>query len=276
MTSTYRGWSFTLHNYTDNDVKQLQQMAKLVNLLVVNAETCPETSRKHLQGCVITKQKISFTAAKKLFGGSRVHIEATRAEACSAMYCAKVDGESLICVDNRSQGKRSDMDDVRDAVAIRMPAAEFARKSRSIQATLAYPKIYAMMYLAPVARHTNKVTWLWGETGSGKTRHVYDKFPNITDVYAKKPDRWWDGYNGQPCILLDDFRPTWWSFDHMLRLLDRYQMQVEIKGGDAWLQPAHIFITCTMKPEDLYEGLGEDIAQLLRRIHETVEIRKQG
>lgn len=70
----------------------------------------------------------------------------------------------------------------------------------------------------------------WGVSGSGKTRAVYDEFGR-DDMYVKDPTNiWWCGYEGQRCILIDEFYGTM-QFSYLQRLLDRYPMTMEIKGG---------------------------------------------
>jgi hypothetical protein len=266
-----QAWSFTINNHTDADKEQLREMAKTVKLMVVNEEV-GASGTPHLQGCVIFKTQMRLAAVKTALS-DRAHVEPTKAEAASAVYCTKLGGTSVVCVDNRTQGKRSDLEDIREAAAARMPAGEFARKkARGLQAVLAYPKVYAMIHLPKARRDTNKVTWLWGATGSGKTYRVHNAH-KAEDIYVKPPGKWWDGYRGEPVILMDAFCPTWFEFDQLLRILDKYPMQVEFKGGSCYLQPATYYITALCKPEDLFKGKSdEDIRRLTLRIHEVVEV----
>lgn len=263
----HRAWSFTLNNYTEEDCKQMCVLAKLTNLMVVSEEI-GGSGNPHLQGSVIWKSAMRFDAVRERFD-NRAHVEPTSAEDASATYCAKLGGRNVVCVDNRSPGKRKDLEDIKEAVEEGMRASEFARKkARGLQAALAYERMYAMMKLDICSREANRVTWIWGLSGLGKTRWVEDQFP-MQDIYRKPPGKWWDNYRGEPVILMDDFRPTWFSFDELLRILDRYPLQVQYKGGSCYLQPAQIFITHTLSPEDAYSGLGEDLRQLTRRIHEV-------
>jgi len=43
--------------------------------------------------------------------------------------------------------------------------------------------------------------WVHGESGTGKTRNVLSLYP---DIYPKPRNIWWDGYQGEPQVLLDD------------------------------------------------------------------------
>lgn len=56
------------------------------------AEVGEETNTPHFQGYVEWKQKKTFTAAKALLGGDKVHLEARRGTQQQAIdYCSKED-----------------------------------------------------------------------------------------------------------------------------------------------------------------------------------------
>ncbi len=74
---------------------------------------------------------------------------------------------------------------------------------------------------------------------------------------------------------MDEFRPEDLKLQSLLKLLDRYPYRVPNKGGFRQMKCAHIFITCPRQPIDCYLDQGEDIEQLVRRIHEIREFRNQ-
>ncbi len=80
--------------------------------------------------------------------------------------------------------------------------------------------------------------------------------------------KWFDGYDGHAVVILDDFRPDMAKMWMMLRLLDRYQLRVPVKGGFTQWRPELIIITCPLPPQDCYLDVGEDREQLIRRITE--------
>ena len=60
------------------------------------------------------------------------------------------------------------------------------------------------------------------------------------------------------------------TFSELLRLLDRYPMQVETKGGSVAFNSPLIIITAPQSPMDMWSGrTQEDLQQLLRRITEV-------
>ncbi len=96
---------------------------------------------------------------------------------------------------------------------------------------------------------------------------VSESIDSVGDTWwANGGLRWFDGYDGHECAILDDFRPEWCKLSFLLRILDRYPMAVEVKGGMRQWKPKTIYITCPKHPEECYLDAGEDIKQLIRRI----------
>jgi len=114
----------------------------------------------------------------------------------------------------------------------------------------------------------------WGPSGSGKTREAVGDNPS--DCYiVSRPDTgrplWWDGYNTQPRVVLDDFY-GWIPWSYLLQLLDRYPFQVEVKGGKVHFNSENIFITSNSHPNTWYKNVPNyDMTPLLRRIDEIKE-----
>jgi len=93
------------------------------------------------------------------------------------------------------------------------------------------------------------VTVIIGPTGTGKTRGVVELYP---DVYIKQNGKWWDNYSNQKTVLLDEFYGTLpWST--LLQILDRYPIQVEVKGGNVQFLAERIFITSNAYPRQWYQ-----------------------
>ena len=105
-------------------------------------------------------------------------------------------------------------------------------------------------------RQAPLVMWFYGATGSGKTRKALEIAEELKlRIWISNDNlKWFDGYCGQEVAVLDDIRkdilPTW-AF--LLRILDRYPLIVQIKGGFVRWVPRIIMITCPVPPEDCFK-----------------------
>lgn len=104
-------WVFTLNNYDEKDEQLFQRFAgdtEMVTRMVVAREV-GETGTPHLQGAVSWKRSKRLAACKKLH--PRAHWEKAIAQQEAFEYCRKADSDVFIDVDNRRQGKRTDLDE---------------------------------------------------------------------------------------------------------------------------------------------------------------------
>lgn len=101
------------------------------------------------------------------------------------------------------------------------------------------------------------VKWFYGPTGSGKTRSAWEELLAETDIKniwisSGKIEPFLNGYVGQQCVILDDFRPGSCRFDLLLRLFDGYPCTVNVKGGHCNWMAKKIIVTAPIAPEEMY------------------------
>lgn len=93
-----------------------------------------------------------------------------------------------------------------------------------------------------------KMEWIWGDTGTGKSRCVREWFPP-SQIYLKKCNKWWDGYDGEPVVLIEDVDTSHGYMCHDLKIWgDRYAFPMEVKGGGRKIRPALIIVTSNHHP----------------------------
>jgi hypothetical protein len=111
-----------------------------------------------------------------------------------------------------------------------------------------------------------EVRWYYGSTGSGKSRAAQEE-AGVEAHWQPADNVWWDGYEGQANVVIDDYRPNFCPFSYLLRLFDRYPLTLQVKGATVQFVAKVIWVTSNKRPEEHWAGRGdEDVAQLLRRI----------
>lgn len=118
------------------------------------------------------------------------------------------------------------------------------------------------------------VKWYFGPTGTGKSRKAFSEHPG---AYVKMGNNtWWDLYQGETTVIIDDYRVNMCTFDYLLRLLDRYPMIVEVKGDTVRMNATTFVITAPQRPEVMwFLNTEEAVGQLLRRISEIWEFTSE-
>lgn len=112
----------------------------------------------------------------------------------------------------------------------------------------------------------------WGDSGTGKTKKAITDHPEA--YILTKPNgnniTWFDGYEGQTTIIFDEFY-GWVSYDLLLRILDRYPLKLQVKGGFVECSATHFIFTSNKPWTDWYPNI-EDKSALKRRINEFGKI----
>jgi len=116
-------------------------------------------------------------------------------------------------------------------------------------------------------RNGHEVVWIFGKTGKGKS-HFVEAMLEGKRYYMKGPGKWWDQYDMEEYLWVDDFRKDYFKFHYLLKVLDRYKMMCEYKGGYSRIRVRFTYITCPVHPAVLYGNKKDSAKQLLRRIYE--------
>lgn len=109
------------------------------------------------------------------------------------------------------------------------------------------------------------VFWLWGTTGSGKSRAAFGYSQSYYEpIRAGNGVIWWDGYCGEETIIFDDIRPGELRVQDFLRWTDGRDGVRQVKGGTVGVK-AHTWIFTSNHPvEEFYSG--SELPPVLRRI----------
>lgn len=226
-----RDWCFT-----DFDTREDNFDFDKIKYLIYGTEKCPTTDRIHKQGFVIFTSTCRRPGCQKRLGrGSECHVEPRRGTRTDARdYCGK-DGVTF---------EYGQFDAMTQTELFEQPEQYLIKN---------YPDFY-QRYFRVIARRQDKgpmwrgaldVVWLWGKPGCGKTRCVMEQ----ADVYRLDyPYKWWDGYEGEDTLLIDDY--TDWNIENSIlrNILDGYRLRLETKGGHTWARWGRVFITSNKNP----------------------------
>lgn len=100
-----------------------------------------------------------------------------------------------------------------------------------------------------------KVIILWGDRGTGKSKKAFEIAPPPKGYWLTKPadpnQVWFDGYSVGQTLVIDEFY-GWIKYEFMLRLIDRYPMDVKIHGSKIIFNSPLIIITSNRDPREWY------------------------
>lgn len=253
--------------------------------LVIKKGITPETNKQHWHGIAVFEDSKRGSAVAKLFGNTRnVHIGTVRNMERADKYLMEHEelvlehSEPVVAKKNLAgkevtQGGRTDLYQIYDELKqektmyqiLDAHPATFIRMGRHIA--------FAKAFLDKERRFEDrkiKVLVLIGEPGSGKTRGVLEHYGR-RNVYkfvdTGVATAWFDGYDGEKVLLLDDFYGGI-KYNYLLNLLDRYALRLDVKGSTTYAAWETVVITSNAEINTWYTSVPHTIA-LERRIDVT-------
>jgi len=263
-----RRYTITMWKRPSADLKE----QKCIKYFISGEEKAPTTGKIHYQTYMELNKGMSFKKIKELLGDEKAWIMKSRGNATQNKdYCRK-DGKVVLQFGKPGkQGKRNDL------VAFRKHFQDGGTKKRAIEGDFLtqvakYPRLantLEAMY-EPKRDFSTELHIYWGPTRTGKTTRAFAEAKELGSVYFKpRGTKWWDGYEGQDSVILEDFRGET-SLAEMLVLCDRTPLRVQTKGGHRQFRSKRIYITSNTPPREWFnheqKGYKESMAALAERV----------
>jgi len=236
--------------------------------VICSLERGENTGVRHLQGYMQLTKKCKLTALKnkiRIYGmwvcPTKGTAEQNVAYVSHTGVHANKGGDLLegpwSCGEMRgsSGGSRSDLSELVDSLKNGATIKKMAQ-----QHTGSMLKYCSNVLRMHAILNTKQRTWMTelyiyhGVPGSGKSHTAHEEGRKYLadagldeEVYdlpvpAKGKDLWFQGYEGQAVICIDDFYGTI-DIDTFKRMVDKYPMKVNIKNGHAELLARRIYVT---------------------------------
>lgn len=290
--SKSRNWCFTINGNTEDvsscmNIRQgiIDDAMNMVGYFKYIQLQIEKVNRYHIQGFVCCCYPMTMSRLKKLIH-EKAHLEIMKGTVQQSIeYCSKeqskIEGtEWKMGEPPMHQGKRSDMEALAELIKSKPKEKDIFEQ---------HPKLFLMynrgitkslgFYIqARTGELDTDVRVYFGKPGTGKSRKAFEH----NNYYIKDNTVWWDGYDGQELVIFDDFDGDY-PYRELLKILDRYPMNVQVKGGYIKLTTLKFIITSNKHPMNWYPHQSDEDhilwqdeyeqTPLKRRIKEIIEFK---
>lgn len=295
-----RTWCFTINDAAEqgqfsvvmNFPTPSLEFSKTVRYVVWQFEIAPGTARRHIQGYAEFHKTVGLKLIKTLFNCPSMHLEKRQATAEQARrYCMKEEtrdtrpnsGPFEWGVWNKEQGKRNDL--LMVAQDLKANGVLHVAENNPTHYIRYFKGIHQLDFMnrmrkAKSEMRSNTTLVAYGPPGTGKTYLGFELAKKLgVECFVLNPPGskgqsiWFDGYQGEKMLIIDEMNGSWMNWQFLLRILDRYPLQVQIKGGSVWAEWTYVIMTSNASWTDwypFYNG-GMDKGALSRRIKKCLK-----
>lgn len=289
-----RKWQITINNpeekgYSHDFIKKILEKFKGCVYWCMSDEIGKETGTYHTHIFICCSGAVRFSTMKKRFQGAHLELcKGTAAENRDYVFKlgkyagtlkeeTRQDGtqeEFGECPVER-QGQRNDITDLYDM--IKDGCSDYDILEANPQYMMALDKIERVRQTVLEERFKKEwrnlhVTYIYGETGSGKTRSVMDKYGYDRVYRITDYEHPFDGYKGQDIVVFEEFRSSL-KITEMLNLLDGYPCELRCRYANKIACFTKVFIISNIELREQYIELQKEQPRtwdaFLRRIHEV-------
>jgi hypothetical protein len=228
---------------------------------------------KGKEGTIHLQFFANYKTQKKVGGikkhDSRLHIEIVKINRGADNYCMKedtrLDGPWEYGVKPVKRDSKHDWEEVKEKACKgdidSIPADIYIKHYRNLTQI---KKDHMVLKDADDLRGT----WIWGPPGIGKSRKARDDNPGV--IYPKLCNKWWDGYQNEDVVVMDDIGHDHKCLGQQLKIwADRYACVLETKGGAIPSNYKKFIVTSNYTIDDIWDdsAMREALHRRFKVIH---------
>lgn len=267
-----KSWLFTSFKL---DLDFHEKHSDKIRFAIWQIELCPQTQRPHVQGYVVFKQPKTAPEIKVLFETITVHLEQRRGTHEQARtYCSKVEtritGPWILGTDEIVSDEPE-----WNWIGVCKAVEEGKLSEVPLWAQVAFEKRIASLFRLMITPRNKmcELILIIAPSGTGKSKLANHVAPSaIRPIVKHDGEVWYEGYIGQKVAIFDNVSSQKiMKYDHLLELVDRYPMVLNVKGSSAPCAIETVIITSVSNYKTWWKYPEiVDFSELERRITHTI------
>lgn len=276
----HRAWVWTLNNYCDEELGKIASLTEnndKIRYLGYGLEI-GDSLTPHCQGVLSLMEGQTCKRVSKYEGLERAWLQPMRGSFDVARDYAKKDGiwaewgTLPMTPKQKGQNEKNKWKNI----------INWAKAGEHEKIEAEYPNAYLRQYrtLKLIAKDNLKPpadlgapvgVWIWGKPGVGKSFRARQEYPG---AYLKMYNKWWDGYQGQESVIMDEMELEGAFMGHLLKVwCDEYAFITECKGSALVIRPKVFVITSNYSIDQVFQE-SEMNGAIHRRFRE-IEMKKR-
>jgi hypothetical protein len=289
-----RKWQITINNPSDHDfthsyIKECLHSFKSLSYFCLSDEV-GEEGTYHTHVYCFFSSAVRFSSLKKKF--AKAHFEMAKGTSQQNrdyvykegkwQYDKKVDTnlkethEEYGDLPIERQGQRNDLSDLYDMISNGMTNYDIITECPNYLFNVDKIERVRQTIKENVFKdifRTLEVTYIWGKTGTGKTRTVMEKYGYSNVFRITDYDHPFDSYKGQEIVIFEEFRSSL-KIQDMLNYLDGYPLELPCRYSNKIACFTKVFIISNLDLRQQYEQVQQEYPEtwnaFLRRIHTVI------
>lgn len=270
----FRGWVFT--DPADDEPRLIAALRadNNVRYWTFGRETGAGGFR-HLQGLIEFRNIRSLAQVRATTGNA--HLEPRRGSFDQARAYAHKDDDFIEEGQPLEPGRRTDMETLAERIEERVSIQEIAQEfpGHIVRYGKGVERLRELL-TGVKRRWKTEVYVFWGPAGTGKSWRCEQLARN--PMYKPADSKWWPDYCADEDVIIEDFDPSTSQISRteMLRLMDRYPMKVETKGGYVEFGARRLFITSNTAPNDWWREHQDALRRRIEHVENCTEVYRGG